>query len=125
MSLGLLKIFLLFLFFSASLIAEPIAGNFATFKLLDKITNKVSQKEIEVNSIVNWDSLNIQIYSCYSTPPEEIPEDYVLLEVKDMLTKNNQYLYRGWMISSSPDVTSIEHPIYDLWLVDCKIDKTS
>ena len=69
--------------------------------------------------------INIKVYGCYSTPPEEVPEDYVLIEVIDMLTVNKEYVYRGWMISSSPDITPLEHPIYDLWLVDCKIDKTS
>tara|TARA_B100001123_G_C14947071_1_gene882167 strand:- start:37 stop:426 length:390 start_codon:yes stop_codon:yes gene_type:complete len=125
MSPGALKIFLCLLFFSTSLIGEPISGNFATLKLLDKTTNKVSKKIIDVNTAIDWDTLNIKVYGCYSTPPEEVPEDYVLIEVIDMLTVNKEYVYRGWMISSSPDITPLEHPIYDLWLVDCKIDKTS
>ena len=125
MSLGLLKIYLFLFLFCSSVLAEPIIGTSAKLKLLNKTTNKVTQKTINVNSIIDWDSLNIQIYVCYSTPPEEIPEDYVLLEVKDTLIEEKEYIYRGWMISSSPDVTPLEHPIYDLWLEDCIIDKTS
>ena len=125
MNLGLLKIYLYLFLFCSSVLAEPIAGTSAKLKLLDKTTNKVTQKTINVNSIIDWDSLNIQIYACYSTPPEEIPEDYVLLEIKDTLSKNKEYIYRGWMISSSPDVTPLEHPIYYLWLIDCIIDKAS
>ena len=81
----------------------------------------LNKSGVNVNSIIDWDSLNIQIYACYSTPPEEIPEDYILLEVKDTLSAKKEYIYRGWMISSSPDVTPLEHPIYDLWIKDCKI----
>ena len=125
MSLGLLKIYLYLFLFCSSVLAEPIAGTSAKLKLLDKTTNKVTQKTINVNSIIDWDSLNIQIYACYSTPPGEIPEDYVLLEIKDTLSKKKEYIYRGWMISSSPDVTPLEHPIYDLWLIDCMVDKAS
>ena len=125
MTAGLLKIFLYFFLLSNSLLADPIKGKAAILNLLDKTTNKVSQKTINVNSTVDWDSLNIQIYACYSTSPEEIPENYVLLEVLDALKPEEEYLYRGWMISSSPDVTPLEHPIYDLWLVECKIDRTS
>ena len=126
MSLGFLKKYLyLLLFCTSALVAEPITGISAKLKLLDKTTNKVTQKTINVNSIIDWDSLNIQIYACYSTPPEEIPEDYVLLEIKDTLSKKKEYIYRGWMISSSPDVTPLEHPIYDLWLIDCMVDKAS
>ena len=47
------------------------------------------------------------------------------VQVKDNLSSNNQSAYKGWMISSSPDVTPLEHPIYDLWLIDCKVNKTS
>ena len=125
MSLGLLKIYLLLFLFCSSVLAEPIIGTSAKLKLLDKTTNKVIQKTINVNSIIDWDSLNIQIYACYSTPPEEIPEDYVLLEIKDILSKKKEYIYRGWMISSSPEITPLEHPIYDLWLVDCISDNAS
>ena len=96
-----------------------IHGTSAKLKLLDKTTNKVTQKNIKVNSIVDWDFLDIQIYACYSTPPDEIPEDYVLLEVKDTLSVKKEYIYRGWMISSSPDISPLEHPVYDLWLIDC------
>ena len=117
-------IYICFLFCS-SVLAEPITGTSAKLKLLDKTTNKVTQKIINVNSIIDWESLNIQIYACYSTSPEEIPEDYVLLEVKDTLSTKKEYIYRGWMISSSPDVTPLEHPIYDLWLIDCMADKVS
>ena len=125
MSLGLLKIYLYFFLICSSVQAEPITGTLAKLKLLDKTTNKVTQKTINVNSIIDWESLNIQIYACYSTPPEEIPEDYVLLEVKDTLSTKKENIYRGWMISSSPDVTPLEHPIYDLWLIDCMADKAS
>ena len=92
MSLGLLKKYLyLLLFCTSALVAEPITGTSAKLKLLDKTTNKVTQKTINVNSIIDWDSLNIQIYACYSTPPGEIPEDYVLLEIKDTLSKKKEY----------------------------------
>jgi len=125
MSLGHLKIYLYFFLFCSSVVAGPITGTSAKLNLLDKTTNKVSQKIINVNSINDWGSLNIKIYACYSTPPGEIPENYVLLEIKDTLSVKKEFIYRGWMISSSPDVTPLEHPIYDLWLIECMVDKTS
>ena len=66
MNLGSLKFFLIFIFLSKFLYAEKITGDYAVFKLLDKTTNKVSKKDISVNSKVNWHSLNIEIYACYS-----------------------------------------------------------
>ena len=124
-NLGLLtKIFFLLLF-SFSIYGETIEKKYASFKLLNKTTNKVTTKEILVNSIVNWETLKIEVLFCASTPPTEVPEDYVLIDVYDLINKEKKNIYKGWMISSSPDVTPLENPIYDLWLVDCSNDKTS
>ena len=114
----------IFFFFTLSASAETIEKKYASFKLLNKTTNKVSQKNISVNSVVVWETLNIHVLYCASTPPTEIPEDYVLIDVYDEINNKNKNIYRGWMISSSPDITSLENPIYDLWLLDCINDKT-
>ena len=124
-NLGLLiRVTFLFLI-SLSVYAETIEKKYASFKLLNKTTNKVSSKYISVNSKIFWETLNIEVLYCGSTPPTEIPEDYVLLDVYDTVNNKNINIYRGWMISSSPDVTPLENPIYDLWLIDCSNDKTS
>ena len=122
---GLLISIILFIFLPLSISAEIIEKKYASFKLLNKTTNKVSQKNIVVNSKITWETLNIEVLYCASTLPTEIPEDYVLIDVYDTINKENTNIYRGWMISSSPDVTPLENPIYDLWLVDCINDKTS
>ena len=105
--------------------AETIEKKYASFKLLNNTTNKVSTKDILVSSKISWETLNIEVLYCGSTPPTEIPEDYVLIDVYDTINNENTNIYKGWMISSSPDVTPLENPIYDLWLVDCSNDKTS
>ena len=124
-SLGLqIKIILLF-FFTFTVNAETIEKKFASLKLLNKTTNKVSQKEVLVNSRIEWETLSIEVLYCASTLPTEIPEDYVLIDVYDNINEESINIYRGWMISSEPDVTSIENAIYDLWLLDCTNDKAS
>jgi len=124
MNLGLLK-FLLVLLYSNFLFAEPVQKQYANFKLLDKISNKLTEKSIKVNDSDIMGTLSIKVYSCFTEPPNEIPEDYVLIDVKDNFQDEKESIYKGWMISSSPDVTPLEHPIYDLWLLGCSNDKTS
>ena len=123
MNLGILKFFLVILFYYHQVWSDPAQKQFANFKLLDKISNKLVEKSIRVNESDFIGTLNIQVYSCFTEPPNEIPEDYVLIDVKDNLQEIS--IYKGWMISSSPDVTPLEHPIYDLWLLGCSNDKTS
>ena len=124
-NLGLLIRVIFFFLLPLTVSAETIEKKYASFKLLNKTTNKVSTKDILVSSKISWETLNIEVLYCGSTPPTEIPEDYVLLDVYDTINNENINIYKGWMISSSPDVTPLENPIYDLWLVDCSNDKTS
>ena len=124
-NLGLLIRVTFFFLLPLTVSAETIEKKYASFKLLNKTTNKVSTKDILVSSKISWETLNIEVLYCGSTPPTEIPEDYVLIYVYDTINNENTNIYKGWMISSSPDVTPLENPIYDLWLVDCSNDKTS
>jgi len=119
---NLIKI-LFFLFFSLSINAEPIQGDNVIIKILDKITAKVEILNIKVNENIKFESLNIEVYACYLNPPEEVPEDLVLLKVIDEIDINKIIIiYQGWMISSSPATTPFEHPIYDLWVNECNVD---
>ena len=124
-NLGLLIRVTFFFLLPLTVSAETIEKKYASFKLLNKTTNKVSTKDILVSTKILWETLNIEVLYCGSTPPTEIPEDYVLIDVYDTINNENTNIYKGWMISSSPDVTPLENPIYDLWLVDCSNDKTS
>ena len=124
-NLGLLIRVTFFFLLPLTVSAETIEKKYASFKLLNKTTNKVSTKDILVSSKISWETLNIEVLYCGSTPPTEIPEDYVLIDVYDTINNENINIYKGWMISSSPDVTPLENPIYDLWLVGCSNDKTS
>ena len=124
-NLGLLIRVTFFFLLPLTVSSETIEKKYASLKLLNKTTNKVSTKDILVSSKILWETLNIEVLYCGSTPPTEIPEDYVLIDVYDTINNENINIYKGWMISSSPDVTPLENPIYDLWLVDCSNDKTS
>ena len=123
MNLGALKslFFFLFISFSPPLFSQYIESKKAEIKILDKITTKVETFEIKVNDSINFNSLYIEIFACYRNLPEDIPENYVLLKIYDkIINSEDKAIYQGWMISSSPSTTPLEHPIYDLWLVECK-----
>ena len=122
---GLLIKLIIFIFCCSAVYSETIEKKYALFKLLNKTTNKVSDKRILVNTVTEWETLKINVLYCASTPPKEIPEDYVLIDVYDFINQEKINIYKGWMISSEPDITPLENPIYDLWLVDCINDRDS
>jgi len=116
-------IILLILVLFNSVHATPISGNLVSLYLLDKVTSRVETIEIKVGEIVEFGSLQIKIFMCKKRPPEEVPEDFVLLRIYDEISPENlEIVFQGWMISSSPAIAPFEHPIYDVWVKDCKID---
>tara|TARA_B100001123_G_C14973303_1_gene892567 strand:+ start:443 stop:829 length:387 start_codon:yes stop_codon:yes gene_type:complete len=121
----LIKIFFLFTFILPNnyLLAEPIDGNLVNLQVLDKVTARISNLEIKVGRKKTYGSLEIEIFNCKKRPPEEIPEDFVLLRILDKISNDNySQVFQGWMLSSSPAVAPFEHPTYDVWVKDCKIE---
>ena len=119
-------IFFFFYFFSFNLYSENTNGYAVTLGALDKITAKFSEFDIRVGEKLKFGSLNIKIHECQKRPPEEIPENFVLLEIIDEIDLSNPLIvFSGWMLSSSPSLSTLEHPTYDIWAKDCKIIETN
>ena len=96
-------IVLIFLILNNNLSAIPIEGNIVSLQILDKITARIFNIEIPVGQKINFGSLEIEIFNCKKRPPEEIPEDFILLRIIDEVSHNNfQQVFQGWMLSSSP-----------------------
>lgn len=106
--------------------AAEIKGNTAVLGALDKITGRVSSIEAKVGETVKFLSLDIKIFACYYKPPEEAPDNVIFLNIKERAPmeksgkiSEKQY-FNGWMYSSSPAISALEHPIYDIWSIECK-----
>ena len=113
------------LLWTASAGAYEIQTNTAKMQAMDKITGRVSVIEGPVNGEVKFGSFSIVVRACKKTPPEETPENYAFVDVADTGKDGKPYnIFKGWMMSSSPALNAVEHPIYDVWLLQC-IDKTT
>lgn len=100
--------------------AKGIKTNNAHMQAMDKITGKVSEIDIPVNGEVKFGSFSIVVRNCTTNPPEETPENAAFVDVVDNYdTDKPVNIFRGWMFSSSPALNAIEHPIYDVWLLNC------
>jgi len=95
MNLGALRslFFFLFISFSQPLFSQYIESNKAEIKILDKITTKIETFEIKVNDSINFNSLNIEVFACYKNPPEDIPENFVLLKIYDKIINSERSIY--------------------------------
>ena len=95
----------------------------AVLQGLDKITARISTFEAPVNQMAQFGSLEITVRRCAKTPPEEPPESAAFMEIVDNRPDSpSVLLFSGWMFASSPAVSALEHPVYDVWVIDCKAD---
>lgn len=100
--------------------ANEIDTNMAQMQAMDKITGKVSVINVPVNGSVDFGSFSILVRACKTRPPEDMPENFAFVDVVDNYnSKIPVNIFRGWMISSSPALNPVEHPIYDVWLLKC------
>jgi hypothetical protein len=106
---------------SAAMIAEPIA----VLQGLDKVAARVSQIEAPVGTSVNFGTLSILVRDCEMSPPEDPPNNAAFLQIYETpLGEATKRLFSGWMFSSSPALSELEHPVYDVTLLGCKAPST-
>jgi len=125
--------------FLAALIAAPayadnLVGDKVVLRALDKVTATTEDYTVIVGENLRYGSLDIKVRHCEKKPPEELPETYAFLQIltarpksdmggpnkngKDGESKSAK-LFSGWMFASSPALSSLDHPVYDIWVIDC------
>jgi hypothetical protein len=100
-------------------------GNFAIVQALNKTTAKTSILELKVGEKTNFSNINIIPHKCLQSPLEQKPESKILLEILEIKHEYNdrtleKRIFYGWMFSSSPSISGLEHPIYDIIAINCK-----
>ena len=97
----------------------------AQLRVLDKITARVEQVDVRVEQPFRFGGLIITAHSCRVTPPEEDPESAAFLDISEVKADEGELpRFRGWMFASSPALSALEHPVYDLWVIGCKSEPT-
>ena len=103
--------------------AAPAAADpylVAVLQGLDKVTARVSTIEAPVGETVRFGTLEIIARTCDKRPPEEPPESAAFLDIWEVRRGEAAVaLFRGWMFASSPALSAMEHPVYDVWVLDC------
>ncbi|MEM1088026.1 MAG: DUF2155 domain-containing protein [Pseudomonadota bacterium] len=114
----------------------------ATLRALDKITGRSTDFEMSVGEPMVYGSLRIDLSTCFQAPPEEPPESVAFLKLTAATSKRVQSMaapraitdeereeserddatvyFSGWMFASSPGLNALEHPVYDIWVIQCK-----
>ena len=93
----------------------------AVFSGLDKITGRTITFDVAINETVQFGALQVTPRACYSRPPTETPRTDAFVAVDEVTLQGEvRRIFTGWMFASSPGLHAVEHPIYDVWLSNCK-----
>ena len=107
--------------FNLSFAKNNTEGVFTDLKILDKISSKNTLIQLKNGELVKFKDLSIKSFKCKNSEFDDNPEITAYIQVKDLTDQNNDevFVFNGWMFSSSPSITPFDHPVYDVWLVNC------
>ncbi len=116
-----LIIFVYFSLFSFALSQSNLEGTYTDIKILDKISSKNTLLKLKNGDLVTFKDLSIKSLKCKNSEFDDNPEITAYIQVIDLNNSNNDevFVFNGWMFSSSPSITPFDHPVYDIWLVNC------
>ena len=116
-----LIIFVYFFLFSFAFSQSNLEGTYTDIKILDKISSKNTLLKLKNGDLVSFKDLSIKSLKCKNSEFDDNPEITAYIQVIDLNNSNNDevFVFNGWMFSSSPSITPFDHPVYDIWLVNC------
>jgi hypothetical protein len=93
----------------------------AVLQALDKVTARVTTLRATLNQPERYGSLTITVRACNARPPDEVPDAAAWLEISDSRAPaNGAAVFRGWMFAEAPGVNMLEHPVYDIRIMECR-----
>lgn len=105
-----------------------LVGEAVILRTLDKVTATTQDYTVKIGDSLEYGSLTIAARHCEKRPPEEIPETYAFLQITDKRLKgtgeeaeDTGKIFSGWMFASKPAISALDHRVYDIWVIDCKI----
>jgi hypothetical protein len=113
--------------FAVGLLLSPMTAStqertVAVLQGLDKVTARISEFNAELGVPVTFGTLEITVQACHKKPPEEPPESTAFIEIREKQRGEPvKLLFSGWMFASTPGLSALEHPVYDVWVLDCAI----
>ncbi len=111
---------------SFMLFAAPASAATAVLRGLDKVTGHARDFDAAIGRPVRFGSLEVVARACNKRPAEETPEVSIYVEIYDTppaaegQTAVRQEIFHGWLFASSPGLNALEHPVYDIWAIDCR-----
>ncbi|HYD19596.1 MAG TPA: DUF2155 domain-containing protein [Patescibacteria group bacterium] len=124
---------ILFSLLALGLVLAPLQAEAAPRKMedmqivvmrtIDKLSARTHTFEIPVDKTVKFgNSLFIKVRACRRASPLDRPESAAFMQVweRKPSEEESKWIFSGWMFASNPSISSMDHPVYDAWVMECK-----
>ncbi len=107
--------------------AENLVGTSVKLRALDKVTATTQDFTVNLGESLVYGSLRVDVKHCEKKPPEEIPETFAFLQIFEAQLDGKgealerEKVFSGWMLSSRPAISALDHPVYDIWVLGCNV----
>ncbi|MGR3504456.1 MAG: DUF2155 domain-containing protein [Paracoccaceae bacterium] len=96
---------------------ETATGNGAVVRVLDKINGEVEDLSVRNGASANLWRLQVDLEECRYPSGNPAGDAFAFLTLHHQ--GQEEPLFRGWMIASSPALNALDHPRYDVWVIRC------
>lgn len=118
---------------------KNLVGTAVVLRTLDKVTATTKDYTVKIGDTLDYGNLSIKAEHCEKKPPTEIPETYAFLQIKETQLNGQgeiaeasddgedaqKTIFSGWMFASDPAISALDHRVYDVWVIDCKVPESA
>lgn len=97
---------------------EVTSAPSGTLRWLDKISGITEDIEIAVGETQSHGRLAIRLDDCRYPVNDPASNAFAHLTIRDSVQQNPVFM--GWMIATSPALSALDHARYDVWVLRCK-----
>ena len=117
----ILRAFALVLVMFGSAVAQDTVntkeGDMARLRALDIITGIAKNLEIKVGETLTYERIEITLKECRYPSANKTGDAFAYLIIRDVREESPRF--EGWMVASSPALSAMDHPRYDVWVLTC------
>lgn len=88
----------------------------AILRGLDKMSSQITDLSIKNGDTVTFGTLSVSVSDCRYPANDPAANAYAHVMISDATGATD---FDGWMIASSPALSALDHPRYDVWVLRC------
>lgn len=95
----------------------------ATLRFLDKLTSETGDVTLGIGQAAKFGRLVVRLDSCRYPVANPASDSEAHVTIIEETTQTQ--LFTGWMLASSPALSALDHPRYDVWALSCTLPEAA